>query len=309
MKVSAPDLALPFGAAGAVAVLSALGLPPSEPVLLPWFLGLVVLGLPHGACDHLVGQKLGYRRPVGFFALYLAGCGAMGALWLVDVRLALGSFLVLTAVHWGSADAAVHTSRLWSGRGFLVRSAARGVLVISAPFALWPLESLAVVRGVLELTGGAVGTLPDTRPIALALLALAAGVELVLAVADRSPVAGAETLVLLSLFYLAEPLLAVGTYFILWHSVRHVLRVERLLGGEAPWTQLLLRYHRRALPLTLVSLASLILLALVVRPESPAGLVFLFLVLLSILTLPHALLVSLWDLRDRRVPGERVRGK
>jgi Brp/Blh family beta-carotene 15,15'-monooxygenase len=297
LRVSAPELALPFGAAGAVAVLSAFDRSSSDLDLLPWFLGLILLGLPHGACDHLVGRALGDCRTGRFFVLYLAGCGVMGGLWLLDARLALVVFLVLTAGHWGSADAVVHSGRL-TGGGLLVYSCVRGTLVVSAPFALWPRESLAVVRGTLELAGGAVGDLPDPLPAATALLTAAVGVELVLAITGRSLAAGLETLVLVGLFSVAEPLLAVGTYFVFWHSMRHVLRTERLLGGEAGWLRLILRYHRRALPLTSLSLVLFLLLTTFLGPASLVELVFLSLVLLSLLTLPHALLVALWDLSE-----------
>ena len=113
-----------------------------------------------------------------------------------------------------------------------------------------------------------------------------------------------QTLVLLVLLATLPPVLSVAVYFVFWHSLQHVLRMNRVMGYAADTApgyngRELLRqlgfFTRRALPLLLVSLGAIWVLYQLMLPRLPDGsaLFSLALVVASVVTLPHALLVSL----------------
>jgi Brp/Blh family beta-carotene 15,15'-monooxygenase len=135
----------------------------------------------------------------------------------------------------------------------------------------------------------------------------------------------AETLLLWAYFAVVPPVLAVGAYFSLWHSVRHAARYALLDGdgdadpdgganphagpgvvrGETAADRsgvvpALARFARDAAPTTAAAFALLAALAALVPapPTTVAGWVALYLVLVAVLTLPHAVVVTWLDRRQ-----------
>jgi beta-carotene 15,15'-dioxygenase len=123
-----------------------------------------------------------------------------------------------------------------------------------------------------------------------------------------------EVVLLLALFAVIAPVTAIGVYFITWHAWRHVLRVGAIVAPVSSDSQrraavwLALDYHRHALPLTLVSLGGMFGLTMLVGWRDLEGLIGTYLVLLSALTLPHALVIALWEQRahDLTIALKRV---
>ncbi len=102
------------------------------------------------------------------------------------------------------------------------------------------------------------------------------------------------------------PVLTVGLYFALWHAPRHGARLvlldpagSRYLGAGRPM-RALARFAAEAAPLTVLAFALLVALLLAVPRTSgePASLLALYLVLISALTLPHAVIVAFMDARQ-----------
>ncbi len=115
-----------------------------------------------------------------------------------------------------------------------------------------------------------------------------------------------ETLLLFAFFAVVPPVLAVGLYFTLWHAPRHVARLvlldpagSRCLGAGRP-TRALGRFAAEATPLTVLALVLLVALHVAVPRAAgdPGSLLALYLVLVSALTLPHAVIVALMDSRQ-----------
>lgn len=302
---------LSAAAAAACAVIFDSGL--SDLWFLPWMLGLLFFGLPHGACDHLVASKLTGRRSagdaIGFALLYLGAAAVVFALWMVNPTLALASFLALTAWHWGSADAAHRGKEGFPP--FFIAAAARGALVISAPVAFHPEQSLSAFAGIVSFFGESPTWNQEwIATLAVTCLLLSLIVETSLALSDlvrrrarRALREAVEVLVLIALFSLVSPIAAVGVYFVFWHAWRHVLRVSELLEHsdarrEASLASTVASYHAKALPLTLLSLAALLVLTLVSGLREPQQLLGVYVVLISALTAPHAAIILFWDLRE-----------
>ncbi len=81
--------------------------------------GLVTIGIPHGAVDHLLETgKWDLHRAPSFILKYLAWAAAMAIMWMFLPWLALALFLLYSALHFGQADGKLWqlsniTSLLW----------------------------------------------------------------------------------------------------------------------------------------------------------------------------------------------------
>lgn len=284
---------------------------------LPFLASLVVFGLPHGAADHLAVARLGGRRP--YFAVgaaYLVGGGAYLVAWLVAPDAAFAGFILLTWYHWGQGDLhfllAVGGDHLRTRTQRVLTLAVRGGIPMVVPLVAFPDTYRAVARATVSLFDPAVADAfePAFQPgfrfalggglAALSVLGLALGA----ARADsRWRIDAAETGLLWAYFLAVPPVLGVGLYFCLWHSVRHVVRLVALEDGESAFSggvpAALARFGRDALPNTLGALVVLAVLA----GLAPAGaeietLLGVYLVLLAVLTLPHTLVVTWMDRRE-----------
>lgn len=251
------------------------------------------MGLPHGGCDPWLPYWLGKSR--GEFGvmmgLYLALVAVMAVLWWLSSNAAIIVFLAITAWHWGSTDArwlGIRYGRLWGlGRGLFIVGASVGwqpasstaffnMLGATAPF----LESLTASSFWIGFLG-----------IGLEYLALSLGRQ-------RSwRAAVVESVGLVSLFSLVHPLLAITAYYAGTHAFRSI----EIIG---PWLPLwcrkrpLLGFHLAAAPGALAVLVLLPLCAALL-PSSTQGYerwVATYFVLLSVLTLPHAILFAMLPL-------------
>ena len=284
---------------------------------LPLAVGMVVLGVAHGACDQFVvpashpgGTASGWRYWLRFLAGYLGLAAAVGLLWWWWPAATVSGFLLLTVWHWGSADAPAGPlvpAGWWLGHSLL-----RGLLLFAVPAWRWPAETAGIVNGLLRFTG--TGTM---EPGAFA--AGATGLVVLVAVGHavlwaryaarqqwRLLVAElGEVFILMVLFVALPPRLSVGVYFVFWHSLQHVLRLTGWLGYAKPGQRagagqvhLLARlafFLRRAAPLLLISCVALLVLGRLLAARMPDEKAWfsLALVVASIVTLPHALLVTL----------------
>ena len=298
------------------AVLGAVAVGGLAPGAVVWLLapvllgGMVVLGVAHGACDQFVvpathpalAQGRG-RYWVGFLAGYLGLAAAVGLLWWWQPAVAVALFFGLTAWHWGSADAPAQARH----RGqWLAHSLLRGTLLFAVPLWRWPTETMSIVRGLLALAGAP--TLPATAgPLATGLLPVVlAGLALLWLSyyqqrqGELARTDALETGLLVALLLVLPPVLAAGVYFVFWHSLQHVLRMNQLMDRtpatprRSLWAELRF-FLRRSAPLLLVSLGGLALVFGLAWTRAANGTVLVSLALLaaSVVTLPHALLVTL----------------
>lgn len=273
-------------------------------------LGLVLLGVAHGACDHYVVPATHpalARHPGRYWTVFLAGylglAAAVGSLWWWRPGLALAFFLGLSAWHWGSGDAppARHRAQ-WLGHSLL-----RGSLLFAVPLWFWPVETRTLLNDLAALVGAAPVS-PATLDAAadwLGPLVLAGHLGLWLSYwltrQLRLAYTDMQEVLLLSFLLLAlPPLLSASVYFVFWHSLRHVLRMSEVMGQpfSGNWVGLRAQvgfFLRRSAPLlaiSVVALAGLYGLAWA-RAASGPTLIGLALLAASVVTLPHALLVTL----------------
>ncbi|MDK3256623.1 Brp/Blh family beta-carotene 15,15'-dioxygenase [Blastococcus capsensis] len=272
----------------------------------------MLLGLPHGAVDHLVPDWVAGRpgravRPVLLAGYAATAASAWCALHLAPV-VSLLALLAVSWVHFGTGEVAYDAER--SARPS--RSAWRDVpavlglggLPIAVPLARWPGESDRVLSALSPglpgvLTGG-------VRQVLLAVVGVAVLATVVDAIVRRRPQWAAEVVLLTGLFLVAPPAAAFGAYFGGWHAVRHIGRLLLLDPRNAADLALgrlrgpVRRYAAAAAIPTVVALAGIVLLA--VAAQRPGWTAAALAVLLS-LTVPHMAVVAVLDRRAHRGPG------
>jgi Brp/Blh family beta-carotene 15,15'-monooxygenase len=288
-------------ALAAAAVTAGLVAPGAVAAAAPALLGAgFLLGLPHGAVDHLVpawtGLSRGGVRPM---LAVLTGYAVIAVLaWVVLTFTGPAAVLVLlavSAVHFGLGD-------MMAGPGARLRAIdtaavlARGGPVIVLPLVLWP----NVTNPVLAAFSPAVPRLltPAIRTGLLVALLACAVVAVLDALCRRCPRDAVEVLLLLALFAALPPFAAFGLYFAGWHALRHTARLivadprnrDDLATGS--WRSPLLRFARSAALPTAVVLATVI--ALIALARQPALFTPVLSVLLA-LTVPHVVIVAALD--------------
>lgn len=263
--------------------------------------GLLV-GLPHGAVDHLVPGWAGARAGGTRLAAMLVGYLAVAALAFAVLRLwpapALVAFLLVSAAHFGTGEVQFAALRRDERpRSEPVVAAAFGTVAALLPLVRWPHEVAPVLAALVP---GSTGVLPVWVCTAAltAITVLVAGGLWQLLRAGRFGDAG-ELALLVALFTLAPPLVAFGVYFGAWHAVRHVARLLVLdPANRRPLrsAQLGLPLRRFAAAAAAPTLAALLALA-VLWAGARGWQAFLAadLAVLAALTLPHLAVVAWLD--------------
>ncbi|MCZ2818136.1 Brp/Blh family beta-carotene 15,15'-dioxygenase [Modestobacter sp. VKM Ac-2984] len=272
---------------------------------VPLVAGLL-LGLPHGAVDHLApAHLLGWGLPrLGVFALLYGALAAIAyALFQWAPGPALLVFVALSAWHFGTGETAFADLR--AARPVSQRTAIAVVLggvVLLVPLVRGTAEAAAVVSAVVP---GSDGVLPPWVPVLVLSLALpaAALLGLTLALSGRR-LEALEVLVLLALVVVVPPFAAFGAYFGAWHSVRHLARVI----AEDPANTADLTAGRLGAPVRRFAVQAALPTAVVLvvlgvlwsAADGWLGFVATDLPLLAALTLPHALVVTWLDRQATR---------
>ena len=275
----------------------------AEPVLIAGLL----LGLPHGAVDHVLpdarlGPSLRRRAAVG--GLY----AGLAVLTYVAFRAAPGPglavFVALSVWHFGTGETAVADLR----SGSPVRRRPGAALVLGSVVLLVPLarpspEAAAVVAAVLPGHPGDEPLLPPQVVPVVVAAAVLLGAALLL---RRRRLEALELGVLLAVALLLPPPAALGVFFGAWHSLRHVARVvTEEAAGASPGrpAAALLRFLRSAALPTAVALGALLVLERLAGGGE--GLVAALVPVLAALTVPRALVVA-WLDRVQGAPPDRA---
>lgn len=238
---------VPVGAVAALLAVSVLA--PGAARSAAWPLAVVgaVLGIPHGAVDHLVPwwwstASGGRRRPqIALFALgYALVAAAALTVSLLAPAATFAAFLLLSAVHFGRGEVAAWAER--AGRP--VPSFARSVPTSLAPglvvvgLMLWgPRADVGLLTPIAPGIATAVGRL---QAVGLTVVVAVAAVALASLLKHRRLRDTAELALLLATFWLAPPLAAFGVYFGCWHAVRHtgrLLDLARQQDVDAGWSR------------------------------------------------------------------------
>lgn len=305
---------LPWSIAMVLAVLAFILPPEAVSRLGPWLFlsSFLFLGIPHGAADISLARILLPRRfyPIPFFAGYLVVVVGILFLWPLSPSLFLAGFILLTMWHWGSAEVYPLQGngdrlKLMSAHSWL-----RGGWVLLAPFATHHEQTMILLKD----WGMPLNSIPPLEILFGFWLVCVAG-ELILATI-RFPQRQAlpvwsEVLLLALVAFILPPLWWISLYFLFFHSWRHTLRIEHSFGQSIKSGQL----NRGLLGLATMRFAPIVALTLCIfigffwlQPmdfqHDARGWAGAFVVLLAALTVPHSILVRIWDLKTlTRGPG------
>lgn len=301
--VSLDQLLSAIGVAALTGVLAAQVLIPdqlNEASVALAMVGILV-GIPHGAVDHMVPFWTSRTRPqrrsmalvLGHYLL-VAALAVVALVVIADLAVAI--FLLASAWHFGRAETQFLVADAPAPRSTLdqewVRAAAHGSAVIVLPLGFGHYHQ-ATVLGQLApaFPGDAVGALLSL--LAVGVLSLNAAVALQAFRQGRWRV-GFEIVLLVAVFVLVNPLAAFAVYFGFWHALRHTARLLALPGPDGArlaTADALRRYARCALLPTAVVAAALPIVWIHASPSLVSG----ALAVLLALTFPHMRTVAALD--------------
>ncbi len=252
---------------------------------IPLFIALVgSIGIMHGALDHHVafryfGMRTDTEGWVKFLGGYLGVMVLYGIFWYVMPVLALLVFMAMSVWHFGQSD--MHGFRIRLGENVL--NITRSVAVLGVMFGLHVGEVQQILDTVINLQVSA-----EAGYVA------AAGSLMVHLVALFRYKPKPLTLALLDTVWLAVVsaflplLLAFAVYFALWHSANHLSELRGYLRYER-WSLLV----KNGLPFTVVALAIIAAFVfLLPHGGNPMEWVLFLFVAISLMTMPHMLLVD-----------------
>lgn len=318
------------GVVSLVAVLAAQTLVPS--LLQRSTVGLAVagilIGVPHGAVDHMVPFWTSGTRPqVWSMTLVLGrylGVAALAATALVLLPdLAVTAFLIASAAHFGLAEIefnrraeneapkAGHEFSQGGGasgppptpRLDLLRAVAHGGAVIVLPLSLWHVQVAQVLGRLGPLyAGDRLTRLEDV--LAVGVLVLNLGLSLGAMRRGRWSEA-AQIALIVTVFVVVPPLAAFAVYFGGWHAVRHTGRLLALPGARGAVLSRSAAWRRYLLHAALPTLTVLIVMGIVWADHSRPVIAAALAVLVAI-TFPHLFTVAALD---RWTAAEHGRGK
>ena len=261
------------------------------------FFFISVIGISHGALDHIKGFNLmkiyNIQNKFLFFPIYIIISLLIIILWMLVPLLTLLSFLVVASYHFGKEDCSVGNFikiRFENLLYFL-----KGSLVIIAPLTFHTSETLEIFQ-ILNVNI----IIPNENFLyGLILISLIANIVIIY----RSNNTGfflADWLTVLSLNIFLSPLVAFTIYFCFLHSVRHSLSLIYEIDKNE-FKEGLNKFIKKALPLTLIT-AILFVLSIYILTNfyvlDDAILKVIFIGLAS-LTFPHILLEYLIEKNEK----------
>jgi Brp/Blh family beta-carotene 15,15'-monooxygenase len=262
-------------------VAAASGIRPKTPIILVLLVvGVVILGLPHGALDPLVATQLwGARRPfpmLSFLILYTGMAAICAAVWLIIPTVALIGFLSISAYHFGSD---------WDDRCAAWGQIAFGIAIVSVP-------TLCKARQVEEIYRQLGASAAHQIVTVSQVFAVVAVVVALFAASSPSKFRISNLLELSTVVVgglVLPPLLFFTCYFCLLHSPRHLMETARRLGLRG-----VRDIARSAAPTVLATLVlGIVLWAVLSGSVYSQKVIQLVFIGLAALTTPHMLLTEL----------------
>jgi Brp/Blh family beta-carotene 15,15'-monooxygenase len=286
MRASSPpstveQFAFPVGALIAIVLLTlAPDLLSAKAQIVGLGIVVVLFGLPHGALDPWIAEKIGFGRTPGqaitFNLAYLAVAVAVVLVWLWVPTLSLLVFLAISAWHF-SGDWEGSLTRPWrlcAGLLLLLMPIGFHTETVASLFSHLSGQSGADLARTLSLPGWFLGS------VMLGLIGWAAWL--------RHWICVLEFALLLALAYLTTPLVYFALYFCLLHSPRHLLGLFRAANT---------REYPRLMRMMLTYTVATLLLASVLWwlwSAQPLDSLILRLVFIGLaaVTVPHMMLIA-----------------
>jgi len=260
---------------------------------------VIITGIPHGAVDHIVAAGVynleqSRRDHLRFYGTYLITMLALGLVWILSPVLGFVIFIVISVYHFGQGDLSYITGTM-SRSGSTVLYISRGLFLVGLPVLLHPEITFPIIESAVRSDFGDGGFLTSNGGIISAILIIQ-HLFLLFFIPNSAPVSIFKEFLLIILlallFYAAHPLVSFGVYFGLWHSLNHFYELrDHLKEGKQSFSFFSL--YTKTIPFTLISFAGLAILWFL---QGAIGIenqmISLLFILISVLTLPHMLLID-----------------
>jgi Brp/Blh family beta-carotene 15,15'-monooxygenase len=264
-----------------------------------YLLGILVLviGLPHGATDFLLfqrlqGTRLSTPQLIRFFLAYLLVVGAYFCAWLLWPLPSLLLFLLVSTYHFGQSNWEKFVGPSWVK--YLMYIAWGGFALGGAVLWHWDESSVIISQLVSDVPKWPSRTMLMVQWGILCFnILLIIGLRLFGYIDRFRMVFEAIKLAVLSFMFFYTPLLVGFTiYFTLWHSLGSLLSQVAFFRLKWP-TFTLYEYYRQASHYTLLAVLGLLVMILGQPYLFPdISLFSIFLVFISCITLPHIFLIE-----------------
>jgi len=260
------------------------------PILL---LSVFIIGIPHGAIDHIMatelyGLKNSLKDHLLFYTSYLFIMLIIAVLWIYAPVAGMILFLLISIYHFGQADMedflnSSAPNYLWYIlRGVLII----GLIVFSDPSTTYPIISEAMRIDPIAFEE----FMPDASLSVLILLTLYSAFVLwgiLQSHFQQNLRFVADSVLLTGLIIITGPLIGFAIYFALWHSIGHVNEMKEFFETKRKSLSFF-EFCKKATPFTLVSLFGLLMLYGINQFLLLEGeFITLMFILISVLTLPH----------------------
>lgn len=259
---------------------------------------IMVLGIPHGATDHVIynvikKKSIDPATTFSFLAQYLGIIGLYVILWYFFPLLSLVLFIGISAYHFGETQFeylglnSFLTHLLYVSWGLLILGTLLGVHIIEVTALLQPLTGYPELYSWLAMY---------QTPLVLSLLSLTLFTLFFNRRVSRDTSfllkEIGELIILAVLFFNSSLLIGFAMFFAFWHSRDAVMIQVREFRALHPAFSLR-EFMRLALPFTLLSALGIALLLVVFNYFStPIPEVTLFFVMISLLTMPHMFIIA-----------------
>ncbi len=262
-------------------------------------IGIATFGVAHGAIDHVLYQSKTVTPGAGhaqFIIQYLIVAALFALLWFVAPVIALMLFLIISAYHFGQSQYTGLVSLSKGLKGMLYFS--WGGLVLSFMFLFKPNDFNSISGLDQDLESALIWAVENAQTFTLTFFIsfLSLFIYLIAQRKINHQQAGMEVFLLgliVCSFYLLPAFIAFSLFFVVVHSSKVIAqeydycKKEKIIQSKSSFLRLFL-------PLTLVSLAGIVLTYFTARQLSklPDLWVFALLVLVSSVTLPHAFVME-----------------
>ena len=263
---------------------------------------IFLLGVPHGAIDHLLlktGNSKLFKGKL-FYIFYFASMLGIMALWYLLPVISLILFILISAYHFGESELYFLEEKkstwfsiiiiiLW---GISILSAylfhnyeATMALISSA-------EMLKEVPTIFSVKIAKYLFIVSTASMLLCYISLSLNKQF----NKRLILKELVIFVIIHLiFFLLNPLIAFTSYFVVWHSLRVLSDELTYLKSETEDSYNIINFVKQLLPYTVMSvIGGALFIFLYSKFELNVSPFLLTVIFLSVLTFPHSIVMTVW---------------
>ncbi len=258
---------------------------------------MLIFGIPHGATDHVLhnfsSKKIISRKAdFHFLQKYLIILVSYAVLWWITPALSLLFFLFVSAYHFGETQWLKH-GKLGNASTIVRRLTyiCWGASLICLLFYLYPADTNFYLKDLLS-PNHLIFNNSIVLMVGLSCLVTWIGLMLVFQHFNQSLKNILDFTLLAVIFYFSDLLIGFTIFFTLWHSLDAIsLQITGLKKMDPTFS--VFDFVKAALPFTLISISGIIMLLIVFYfYQSSIPLITVFIIAISMLTLPHHLEVG-----------------